>query len=497
MQRKLKDLLAVIFVLTNCLILSSWADANQQDAVVKLFVTANSMDFYRPWQSIGSQAASGSGCVIAGQRILTNAHVIADSTFIQVRKESDPKKYTAQVLAVGHDCDLALLAVNDAEFFSGITPFEFGGLPQLQDMVSVVGFPMGGDKISITQGVVSRIEVNPYAESAKKLLAVQIDAPINPGNSGGPVLQDGKVVGIAMQLISESQNIGYMIPTPIIAHFLKDLEDGKYDEFPILGIEFLNTENKALRKLYHIEDQNGGVLVNNITPFTSADGLLQEGDVILALDGTPIGVDGTFAFRNNERLLLSQLISSKQSGEVVVVSIARRGKIMAVNVPLKSSVGIIPYPNYFKKPSYYIYGGLVFTVLSADLLQAWGKNWWEKAPIDFMNYLIGKGRLNPERKKEVVVLLEVLPDDINVGYHDFRNEVIAQVNGKSFKSFEEFITLLERNKEDYLIFETEQRIKIILSTERIDDITQTILKRNNIPRQFSDDVALWITDSKL
>ena len=90
---------------------------NLRDSVVKIFVTSNRMDFYRPWQSRGSFSATGSGCVLPGQRILTNAHVVADNTFIQVRKESDPTKYTAKVEALGNDCDLAILKVDDPRFF--------------------------------------------------------------------------------------------------------------------------------------------------------------------------------------------------------------------------------------------------------------------------------------------------------------------------------------------------------------------------------------------
>jgi S1-C subfamily serine protease len=273
-----------------------------RESVVKVFVTSNSIDFTNPWQSQGSNSSSGSGFIISGNRILTNAHVVSDSTFIQVRKENSPGKYAAKVVAIGHDCDLAVLTVDDPDFFKGITPLEFGELPLLQDTVTVIGFPMGGDKLSITKGVVSRIEIIPYSQSAKKLLAVQIDAAINPGNSGGPVLKDGKVVGVAMQIISNSQNIGYMIPTPNINHFLEDLKDGKYDGFPVLGIEYESTENIALRQFYHLPAEAGGVLITKVLPFSSADGNLREGDTLLEIDGTPLGVDGTFTFRKDERL---------------------------------------------------------------------------------------------------------------------------------------------------------------------------------------------------
>jgi len=190
-----------------------------KDSVVKVFVTKNPMDFYRPWQSRGINATTGSGAIIKENKILTNAHVVADHTFIQVKKNSDPKKYTAKVEAIGYDCDLALLSVDDPSFFDNTHAVETGGLTALQDTVTVIGYPQGGDKISITEGVVSRIEVISYSLSGRKLLGVQIDAAINPGNSGGPVVMDDKLVGIAMQAYHEAQNIGYMIPVPIINHF--------------------------------------------------------------------------------------------------------------------------------------------------------------------------------------------------------------------------------------------------------------------------------------
>ncbi|MBZ0165382.1 MAG: serine protease, partial [Candidatus Omnitrophica bacterium] len=234
--------------------------AQPSKSVVKIFVTSNRMDFYRPWQSHGISGNSGSGAIISENQILTNAHVVKDQTFIQVKKHGDPKKYTARVVAIGDECDLALLEVENKNFFDDTKPLVFGGLPELQDTVTVLGYPQGGEKLSITEGVVSRIEVTTYAQSARQLLALQIDAAINPGNSGGPVLQDGKIVGIAMQAFNAGQNIGYMIPVPIIEHFFDDLKDGAFDGFPMAGINFMNTQNEHLREYYRVST-NGGVLV--------------------------------------------------------------------------------------------------------------------------------------------------------------------------------------------------------------------------------------------
>ncbi|MDH5477990.1 MAG: serine protease, partial [Nitrospinota bacterium] len=179
-------------------------------AVVKIFSITHAPHFYMPWQRKTQQKGIGSGVILKGNRILTNAHLVANSVFIQVKKAGDPEKYQARVKSVGHQCDLAILEMEDNSFFEGTESLELGGLPNPQDEVSVFGYPQGGNEISITKGIVSRIEMMVYAHGSFKLLGVQIDAAINPGNSGGPVLMDGQVAGIAMQSLRQGENIGYI-----------------------------------------------------------------------------------------------------------------------------------------------------------------------------------------------------------------------------------------------------------------------------------------------
>jgi len=466
------------------------------DSLVRVFVNKNSMDYLNPWQSHGGQMVTGSGCIIAGNRILTNAHVVNDYTFIQVRKESDPKKYAATVEAIGQDYDLALLRVDDPEFFQGVSPLAFGGLPNLQDSVTVFGYPMGGEQLSITAGVVSRVEIIPYAQRYRELLGVQIDAAINPGNSGGPVLKDGKIIGVAMQEIASSQNIGYMIPVPVITHFLDDVQREHVEGVPALGIWTHNTESKSMRRYYGIPDHAGSVVVTHVAPFSSADGLLQEGDVILELDGVPVGSDGTVPFRDSERLDMSYVISSKHVGDEVTVKYLRGGTISTPKIMLKRFPDLVPTANSYTKPSYYIYGGLVFTVLSADLMNEWraasGFDSERLIPLSFKYWAYGPGALNEQRKQELVVLSEVLPDPINVGYHEHQFELITKVNGKEFGSFKEFVTFVENNEEEYVVFENEGKQKLIISAKDAARVTGNIIERNHIPSRCSEDVSLWL-----
>src|SRR5690606_21232872 len=189
-------------------------------SVVRIFATTQAPDYENPWQSHAPTSGTGSGVVIGPGQVLTGAHVVADATFIQVQKVSDPNKWVARVEAINNDCDLALLVVDDKRFMRGIEAESIGNLPRLRDRVSVVGYPIGGEEISITEGVVSRIEVQRYAHSERNILAVTVDAAINDGNSGGPVFLDGQVAGIAFQSLKDAENIGEMVPANLIKTFL-------------------------------------------------------------------------------------------------------------------------------------------------------------------------------------------------------------------------------------------------------------------------------------
>jgi len=190
--------------------------------------------------------------MIGDGKLLTNAHCVEHDTQVKVKRRGDDKKYIAKVLARGIECDLALLSVENEEFWKGTEALSFGRLPCLQDSVTVVGYPLGGDTISVTKGVVSRIEVTPYAHGTSDLLGIQIDAAINPGNSGGPAFNEqGECIGVAFQVYrsDEAENIGYVIPTTVVSHFLNDYQkNGKYTGFPCLGVLLQKLENPALRE---------------------------------------------------------------------------------------------------------------------------------------------------------------------------------------------------------------------------------------------------------
>jgi S1-C subfamily serine protease len=201
-------------------------------ASFQVYCTHTAPDYSLPWQKQRQFTSTGSAFMIGDGKLLTNAHCVEHDTQVKVKRRGDDRKYVAKVLVRGVDCDIALLSVESEDFWKGAEPLRLGHLPRLQDSVTVVGYPLGGDTISVTKGVVSRIEVTSYAHGSSDLLGIQIDAAINPGNSGGPAFNDqGECIGVAFQVYrsEETENIGYVIPTTVVSHFLTDYErNGKY-----------------------------------------------------------------------------------------------------------------------------------------------------------------------------------------------------------------------------------------------------------------------------
>jgi len=451
------------------------------EAIVKVYTVFNQPDYYNPWQMEGPQAATGSGCIIDGERILTSAHVVADQIFVQVKRAGQARWYTASVEIAAHDTDLAILAVADPAFFQGATALQVGTLPELRDRVVVYGFPKGGEELAITEGVVSRVEHQYYTHSQERLLTCQIDAAINPGNSGGPVIKDGAIAGVAFQA-GGGENIGYMVPAPLISRFLTDIEDGAYDGIPGIGIAWQHMENPQMRVSYGMGDDQTGVLVNSVFPNSPARGILQAGDVLLAIDGVTIENDGTIEFRPGERTSFSHRIQTRLIGSAIDLSVLRDAAVSTVSVQLTKTLNdmrLVPNAQYDTSPRYTLLGGLVFEPLSLNLLKIWGSSWYTDAPDHLLGYYF-RGEPTEERT-EVLVLVRVLADEINVGYQDHLYEVLSTVNGQTVKDLDGFGQAVEDNPGPYHVLTTETGSKIVLGRAAEEESRSRILRNYRLP----------------
>lgn len=472
-----------------------WADdEGLKKSVVKIFTVINKPNYYQPWV-IGYQfEASGSGCVLPGHRILTNAHVVSNEVFVQVMKAGDTKRYTAEVEYVDHDREVAILRVKNPDFFKGTVPARFGGLPSQRQKVAVYGFPLGGDELSITEGVVSRIEVQRYVHSQRNFLTIQTDAAINPGNSGGPAFEGDKLIGIAFQSYGgdDAQGIGYIVPVSIIQRSLKDRAAGNLTGAPSMGILWQKMENDSLRSYFKMGPDQSGVLVTQVVYGSGAALVLKKNDVLLSEAGVPIANNGTVPFAGDDRVAFSYLTSQYANGDQIPMEVLRDGKVLKLKVTLKPYDDLVAGPAYDVRPSYYIFGGLVFMPLSWDYLQLWKSG---TAPSQLMNYY--ENGLPSKGRKQIVFINEVLPHDINVGYHDLKQAVVSEIDGMPITDLKDVPEAFKHPVDGYHVIKLDESVGgkdpfggwVVLKADGAEKANEEIMKTFGIAKDRSDDLS--------
>jgi S1-C subfamily serine protease len=477
--------LAIVSLLS----VSTFAQPNEiRKSLCRINNTAQEFNYRVPWLPGQMSGGSGTGWVVAKDRLMTNAHVVSNARLLTVEKENDPKKYVATVEHIAHDCDLALLKVEDPDFWKDTKTLEIGGVPEIESNVSVYGYPIGGERLSVTQGIVSRIDFRTYAHSVMDShLCIQIDAAINPGNSGGPVMQAGKVVGVAFQGFSGdvAQNVGYMIPTPVVRHFLKDISDGHYDRYMDLSIGTFPLQNTAHRRALGLPDDDRGVVVTNVGQASVCYGKLKPGDVLLKIDGVDIQSDGMVLFEG-ERVMMAEIAERKFKNETVKFDLQRDGKQMTAEITFGQAWPYVHQATSYDPPRYLVFGGLLFQPLNRNLIITY--QFQNPRVFYYFGHFIDKELYR--QRDEVIILTALLPDPINTYLEEFREGILDKVNSSSIRNLKELAAALAKPADEYVIeFEGIGR-PLVLRHADLDAARERIRRRYNLTsEQFLGDEA--------
>jgi len=466
-----------------------------RNAVIKIFCTRKRPMWYYPFQNDYQRNSTSSGFIInaSGTRyIMCNGHGIAHATSIRVRKNGDDTKYLATVAHVTHEGDLALLVVKKKKFWKDTTPLNFHNiLPELQAEVIVMGYPTGGDSLSITKGVVSRIGVQKYTHSKASLPTIQTDAAINSGNSGGPAIMNNQVIGVAFQGKRSSQNIGYVIPYCVVHCFLSSvLEHGKFCGFGQIGIAVQTLENESFRDFLKIGERTG-VRVKKTNPLADSSKKLKPDDVMLEIDGKRIGNDATVELRQSERVSWWWVFSMKRPGSMAKIKIFREGKEDMVEVelyPERKNDGLVPRHLHDEKPTYFVHGGLVLTRLSWPLLSStYGSSWWQSMPP-----VLKHKAYKPYRDKEneqVVVMTQILDNPVNINYKVCQTlERVQKINGVDVLNVEHALKLILSTEGKFLRIDFEHMGSIVLNQKLAFEANPKIKEEHRMFSLWSDNL---------
>ena len=453
------------------------------NSVVKLEVETAKSDILCPWIS-KSGAGTGSGVVIGEGRILTCAHCVADATYIRIRKQNEDTLYHASVMFIDNEADLALVGVADPKFMADVKPMSIGKTPDVQDDVIAVGYPTGGNDISYTRGIVSRIEDIMYSHSLSRLLGIQIDAAINPGNSGGPVLdmRNLTIAGIAFQgqANSKTESLGYIIPPDIIRHFLKDIEDGRVDGYSCMPFEFGTMESPVKRSCYRMGEEQTGVVVDHVYP-VAGDTSVRTDDVILEIDGYAVSNNGRIRIDGGKARSVNYPLYTRQIGERIPIKVLRDGKVVDTFITAAKRNRRIRGWMYDSRPDYLVYGGFVFTTVSYDYLV--------RTKADFHDDISDDKEFADD---EPVVISFYHADESIEGYIGCVEALVRSVNGIKVRNLRHLAELLDRCDEGFVRIhidkDTEWDLKLIVDAREMRESTGRVMKRNLIPFDRSEDL---------
>lgn len=463
-----------------------------RDAVVKIYNSTRTPDFLRPWTKGRSSQSSGSGVIISGNRILTNAHVVQYASRLLVQANQSSQRVPARVIGLAPEIDLAVLTVDDPAWFEGRPQLEFAqGIPDVRTTLNCYGYPIGGEQLSVTEGIVSRIEFASLGVGGMGL-RIQVDAAINPGNSGGPAVIDDKIVGLVFSRVGQADNIGFIIPVDEIEMFLQDVADGTYDGKPLLLDQLQTIENPALRRKLGIEGREGGMMVTN--PADTPDNPLQAWDVITHVGPHELDRTGAVQIDDNLRLTFQYWIPKLMRDNRIELSIIREGKPMKLQVPLQTeSNALLPllkgtYPRHF------IFGPMVFSAATQDLVSSLGPQGQtilsaRKSPLVARRF---DTRKSPD--EELVCLgARMFAHPIAEGYDAQVFAVVERINDVEIRNLAHLVETLRDATGTYITFDLAGTYEtMVFDRQELMDATEEVLEEEGIRYQYSDDLKdLW------
>lgn len=469
-----------------------------ETSVVKVFSTMRFPDPFKPWTKQAPTEVTGSGVVIEGNRILTNAHVVLYASQVQIQANAQGDKVSATVLAVAPGIDLAVLQLDDPAFFDTHPAMARASkLPRIKDAVFAYGFPTGGNSLSITKGIVSRIEFVSYNYPVSGL-RIQVDAAINPGNSGGPAIAGDKMIGLAFSKLAggDAQNIGYIIPNEEVELFLKDIADGHYDGKPAMYDDLQTLENPALREYLKLDKSVEGMVVHRPAG-TDASYPLKEWDVVTRIGNAPIDNQGMVKIDKDLRVNFQYLIQQAATNGKLPLTIVRADKSLAVQLPVSSDHPTLVTDLHGTYPSYFVYGPMVFSPATWQLVSNLENNAGLMRMLGFVKSPLVTHALDEpsdDLRELVVVSSPFFPNKIVNGYSNPAGAVVYSVNGTRIKSLLHLVEMLRDLKDPFVTFEFDQKggEALVFSRQAILSATDDVLTDNGVRAQGSPDtLAVW------
>jgi S1-C subfamily serine protease len=456
-------------------------------SLVRVNVTGQPFDYFRPWQKKAPFSKRALGAVLPHDRVLVTADLVANQNYVELERAESGDRTAANVVGVDYEANLALLEPMDKKFLEGLQPLELALDTVVGDRLSAWQLESTGALV-VTEGIVTTVGMTRYPADVADFLTYRLSIPMQYRDNSYtvPLVKKNKLAALLLRYDPRTQVLD-AIPAPIIAHFLKDAAAEKYQGFPSLGITFFPTRDPQLRSYAGETGKPGGVYITSVEPgLPAAKAGLQPGDIVTAVGDHEIDQNGNYVDSLYGKLEFSNLLTAKAYvGDSVALHVQRGGKPLILNVRLEHRAEedyVIPPYNIDDPPPYYVLGGLIFQELSRQYLKEWGTNWQKDAPQDFVYLDKFQSELFPEGKQRVVILSQVLPANSTIGYDDFSYLVVKKVNGKTIGSLGELAQAVKTPVNGFDVIETQDDPKQLeLDAAQVSAEAEALQKNYGLP----------------
>jgi len=450
-----------------------------ENSLIHIEASSKLRNYIQPWE-VRERFAYKSGVVLDGHQIITTAEGLADVTMIRLKKGGAGLFSEAKLVWIDYQANLAVLTTDEKEFWTGLQP------AKLADPVPTTGpvriMCWRADQLENRQGEIEQMTVDNSMLSFVSVPVLKIDSTINGVGYGEAVTQGDKLIGLAC---AQGGDAVTAIPSSFIESILKARQAKTYTGLGYFDFTWDPAENPLNLDYLKLPSPARGVIVKETGLKPGVESPIKPHDVILNIDGFDIDAEGNYRDPQYKKLCLENLSSrGKWAGMESKMKIWRDGKEMDIVYKLpKADYGdnLVPYQSFDQDPEYVMTGGFVFAPLTDAYLRVWGPNWRQRAPFRLSYYDMGKVTTeHPQR----VVLTQVIPHEINMGYEGIRNVVIDEINGVKIKQIADILPALKSPINGFDVFKFapgEPIQQVVLDASLMDQATSQIMASYHIP----------------
>jgi hypothetical protein len=394
-------------------------------------VSGQEWNWQTPWAKQPPWTRPITGLVVPGRRILCSSISFGNHLLVEVQKLDRDDRTPGRVVLTDPEGPLALIEVDDPAFWEDLEPLPLADPVPREGGVSILRWRPDG-LLDAYPGTVRQVRSGRHGLSRTHLLTLDVATGADGLGASEVVVAADEVVGL---LTGRDGDTFSAIASPVLAQFVENAADWR--GFPRGGFAWQNLTNPALREALGLSSDETGVRLTRILPHGTAAGGLEEGDVILEVDGNPIDPTGHYAHPLYGRMLFALLFSDdRRPGDTLSVKVLRDGDRRTVEVPIRpieAEADKIPPYVYGHEPNYSVVGGLVFQELTVPYLSTFG-DWQRRGPPRLLiAYEREAAEPSPESPR-IVILSSVLPDAANLGYEGVRDLIVEKVNGRTIGS---------------------------------------------------------------